>query len=131
MQNYATVPLLCLVLYAADWPQFRGPNGTGVAGDSPLPIEFSRQKNVSWSTAIPPGHSSPVLTDTRIFVTAAESEKLLTLCLDRSNGKIIWRREAPRPRKEEAQPTNSPASPSPVTDGQNVYVFFGDFGLIS
>jgi outer membrane protein assembly factor BamB len=131
MQNYATVPLLCLVLYAADWPQFRGPNGTGVAGDSPLPIEFSRQKNVSWSTAIPPGHSSPVLTDTRIFVTAAESEKLLTLCLDRSTGKIIWRREAPRPRKEESQPTNSPASPSPVTDGQNVYVFFGDFGLIS
>jgi outer membrane protein assembly factor BamB len=43
----------------------------------------------------------------------------------------MWRREAPRPRKEEFQPTNSPASPSPVTDGENVYVFFGDFGLIS
>ena len=130
MPNYATVPLLCLAL-SPDWPQFRGPNGNGIADDSPLPTEFSPQKNVSWSTAVPPGHSSPVLTETHIFLTAAENEKLLTLCLDRASGKIIWRREAPRPRKEESQPTNSPASPSPVTDGQNVYVFFGDFGLIS
>ena len=131
MPNYATVLFLCWVLCAADWPQFRGPNGTGVAGESPLPTGFSPQKNVAWKTAVPPGHSSPVLTETRIFLTAAENEKLLTICLDRASGKIIWRREAPRPRKEESQPTNSPASPSPVTDGENVYVFFGDFGLIS
>jgi outer membrane protein assembly factor BamB len=131
MPNYATVLLLSLVLYVSDWPQFRGPNGAGVADDTLLPVEFSAQKNVAWKTAIPAGHSSPVLTETRIFLTAAENEKLLTLCLDRASGKILWRREAPRPRKEESQPTNSPASPSPVTDGQNVYVFFGDFGLIS
>lgn len=78
-----------------------------------------------------PGHSSPILTETRIFMTAADHEKLLTLCLDRAPGKVLRQREAPRPRKEEFQPTNSPASPSPVTDGRNVYVFFGDFGLIS
>jgi outer membrane protein assembly factor BamB len=128
--HYATVPLLLLVL-AADWPQFRGPNGAGTADGSPLPTEFSPNKNVVWKTAVPPGHSSPILTETRIFMTAAEHDKLLTLCLDRATGKILWRREAPRPRKEESQPTNSPASPSPVSDGQNVYVFFGDFGLIS
>ena len=46
-------------------------------------------------------------------------------------GKILWQREVPRPRLEQYQATNSPASPSPVTDGQSVYVFFGDFGLIS
>jgi outer membrane protein assembly factor BamB len=131
MPHYAMVPLLCVVLSAADWPQFRGPNGSGVADGSPLPTEFSPQKNMAWKTAIPPGHSSPVLTETRIFLTAAENEKLFTLSLDRATGKILWRREAPRPRKEEFQPTNSPASPSPATDGQNVYVFFGDFGLIS
>jgi outer membrane protein assembly factor BamB len=72
-----------------------------------------------------------VLTAKNIFLTAADHDALVTLCLDRATGKILWRREAPRPRKEEFQPTNSPASPSPVTDGQNVYVFFGDFGLIS
>jgi len=129
--HYAIVPLLCSVLLAVDWPQFRGPNGAGVAADGPLPTEFSQQKNVVWKTAIPPGHSSPVLTPARIFLTAVENEALLTLCLDRASGKILWRRQAPRPRKEEFQHTNSPASPSPVTDGQNVYVFFGDFGLIS
>jgi outer membrane protein assembly factor BamB len=131
MPHYAIVPLCFLVLSASDWPQFRGPNGAGVADDSPLPTEFSQQKNVAWKTAVPPGHSSPILTKTRIFLTAYENEKLLTLCLDRTSGKILWRREAPRPRVEESQHTNSPASPSPVTDGENVYVFFGDFGLIS
>jgi outer membrane protein assembly factor BamB len=130
MMNYATVPFLCLVL-AADWPQFRGPNGAGVSDGSALPTKFSPEKNVVWKTAVPPGHSSPILTETRIFMTAADHEKLLTLCLDRATGKTLWQREAPRPRKEEFQPTNSPASPSPVTDGRNVYVFFGDFGLIS
>lgn len=130
MPHYAIVPLFCFVLFA-DWPQFRGPNGAGVADDRPLPAEFSPTQNVAWKTAVPPGHSSPVLTANRIFLTAAEKDTLLTLCLDRPTGKILWRREAPRPRKEEFQPTNSPASPSPVTDGQNVYVFFGDFGLIS
>ena len=129
--HYATVPFLCLVLSAADWPQFRGPNGAGIADDAPLPAEFSPQKNVVWKTAIPPGHSSPILTANRIFLTAADHDTLLTLCLERATGKILWKREAPRPRKEEFQPTNSPASPSPVTDGQNVYAFFGDFGLIS
>jgi outer membrane protein assembly factor BamB len=131
MPHYAIVPFFCLMLSAPDWPQFRGPNGAGVADGGPLPTEFSPQKNVAWKAAIPPGHSSPVLTQTHIFLTAAENDKLLTLCLDRASGKILWRREAPRPRREEFQPTNSPASPSPVTDGENVYVFFGDFGLIS
>jgi outer membrane protein assembly factor BamB len=129
--HYAIVPFLLLVLSPADWPQFRGPNGAGIADEKPLPAEFSPTKNVVWKTAIPPGHSSPVLTAKNIFLTAADHDALVTLCLDRATGKILWRREAPRPRKEEFQPTNSPASPSPVTDGQNVYVFFGDFGLIS
>jgi outer membrane protein assembly factor BamB len=128
--HYAIVPLFLFLLFA-DWPQFRGPNGEGVADGSPLPVEFSAQKNVVWATPLPPGHSSPVLTATRIFMTAAEKNKLLTLCLDRATGRILWTRQAPRPRQEEFQPTNSPASPSPVTDGENVYVFFGDFGLIS
>ena len=57
--------------------------------------------------------------------------KLYTICLDRPTGKILWKREAPRPRLEPYQPTNSPASPSPVTDGKRVYVFFGDFGLLA
>ncbi|MBI3693916.1 MAG: PQQ-binding-like beta-propeller repeat protein [Acidobacteria bacterium] len=139
--------LLALPLAAADWPQFRGPNASGVGTAHHLPVEFGPAKNVVWKTDLPPGHSSPVVSGDRIFLTAADSEKLsdagrekvadtgegklLTFCLDRRTGKILWRREAPRARREAYQPTNSAASPSPVTDGRNVYVFFGDYGLLS
>ncbi len=118
-------------LVAGDWPQFRGPEGRGIAQTSGLPAEFGPAKNLLWKTPLPPGHSSPVLTEDRIFLTAFEDEKLYTLCLERETGRVLWRREAPRPRHEEFNPTHGPASPTPVTDGQNVYVFFGDFGLLS
>jgi outer membrane protein assembly factor BamB len=126
--------MLLLTLTGAksdDWSQFRGPNGTGVSNTKGLPSEFGPQKNVIWKAALPPGHSSPVLTRDRLFVTAHDKEKLLVICLDRQSGKILWQREAPRLHTGRLQNVNGPASPSPVTDGSNVYVFFQDFGLIS
>ena len=123
--------LIQLALTGADWTQFRGPNGSGVSPSKGLPEHFSPQKNVLWRTALPRGHSSPVFTVDHIFVTAFEGKSLLTICLDRDSGKVLWRREAPRPRVESFQQTNGPASPSAVTDGGNVYVFFGDFGVLS
>jgi outer membrane protein assembly factor BamB len=159
---------------AEDWTQFRGPNGTGVSTSTGLPEEFGPNKNVVWKTALPPGHSSPVLTKNRIFVTAyskqqagngkqqtanskqqtanssqqnggvqqfahseqaspieKENYKLLVIALDRSTGKLLWQREVPRSRVGRLQNVNNPASPSPVTDGSNVYVFFQEFGLVS
>ena len=136
-----------------EWSQFRGPNGTGVAETTGLPIEFGPTKNVVWKTELPPGHSSPVLTRDRVFVTAyrkiptatakrrahtvqaspieKENYKLLVIALDRASGKIVWQREVPRARTGRLQNVNNPASPSPVTDGTNVYIFFQEFGLIS
>ncbi len=113
-----------------DWPQFRGPNASGVCQTTGLPSEFGRDKNVIWKKTVPTGHSSPILIKNYIFLTACENEKLLTLCLNRSTGDIIWKKEAPRPRKEKLDFRNNPASPSPATDGKNVYVFFPDFGLL-
>lgn len=136
-----------------EWSQFRGPNGTGVAETTGLPVEFGPKTNVVWKTELPPGHSSPVLTRDRIFVTAyskvpaasakrnahavqdspiqKENYKLLVIALDRATGKILWQREVPRTRVGRLQNVNNPASPSPVTDGTNLYVFFQEFGLIS
>ena len=122
---------LALSLHAADWDRFRGPNGSGVADSTSVPAEFGPGKNLRWKTVLPPGHSSPILSGSRIFLTAYEGDKLLTFSLDRETGKILWRREAPRTRKERVDPRNSPASPSPVSDGKNIYVFFGDYGLVS
>ena len=116
---------------AEDWSQLRGPNGNGVSDAAGLPVEFGVGQNVIWKTALPPGHSSPVLVGDHIFVTATDDEKLLTLCLDRSDGRILWRREAPRARTSELNQFNHAAAPTPVGDGENVYVFFADFGLLS
>jgi outer membrane protein assembly factor BamB len=121
-----------LTIIASDeWSQFRGPNGTGVSETKGLPSEFGPTKNVVWKTALPAGHSSPVLTRDRIFVTAHDKEKLYVIALDRQTGKILWQREAPRSQQGRLQNVNGPASPSPVTDGTNVYVFFQDFGMLS
>ena len=116
---------------ATDWSRFRGPNGTGISNTSGLPNDFGPGKNVAWKTAVPSGHSSPVLTDTRIFMTGADAATLIVLALDRATGKELWRRELPRGAKERLENVNGPASPSPVTDGQRVFAFFQSFGLIA
>lgn len=152
------IPVPLALAVTEDWTQFRGPNGSGISISTDLPGEFGPQKNVVWKTALPPGHSSPVLTRDRIFVTAyekvatsekqssstqknahavqaspieKENYKLLVIALDRATGKILWQREVPRTLKGRLQNVNNPASPSPVTDGSNVYVFFQEFGLVS
>jgi outer membrane protein assembly factor BamB len=121
-----------LTIHATDWPQFRGPNSSGISDSKDVPVEFGPNKNVVWKTPLPPGHSSPVISGERIFLTAVDGEKkLYTLCLNRATGKEMWRREVPRPRQQKLHTNNNPASPSAVVDGKNVYVFFTDFGLIS
>ncbi len=125
------IGLMLTMMAAADWPQFRGPNASGVGETVNLPSEIGPQKNVVWKTALPQGYSSPSIAGDRIFLTGVDNEKLFTFALDRASGKILWRREAPRPRKQEMQRANSPASATPATDGRNVYSFFQDFGLIA
>ena len=114
-----------------EWPQFRGPNGTGVAEGSSLPAKFSAKENVVWKTSIPFARSSPVVTADRVFLTASEGDKLLTLALDRKTGKVMWRSEVARARHMPIYKANDAASPSPVSDGKNVFAFFGELGLIS
>jgi outer membrane protein assembly factor BamB len=127
------LPLVLLLAAAAadDWPRFRGPNGTGLVEAGGLPAELSATRNVVWKTALPPGYSSPVVSGDRVFLTAHEGEKLLTVALDRASGKELWRRESPRDRREKLDRRNGPASPTPAADGKNLYVFFPDYGLLS
>lgn len=117
--------------HAVNWWQFRGPNGSGLYETTGLPMEIGPDTNVVWKRTLATGYSSPVLTEDFIFLTALEDEKLLTLCLDRESGRTIWQKEAPRPRKEEIDSRNHPASPSAATDGKIVVVFFPDFGLLA
>src|SRR3989449_5696704 len=137
VRTFVALLFLSVVSTATDapdpesWSRFRGPNGSGVSISTRLPAELGPDKNVIWKVALPFGHSSPALTRDRIFLTATRSDRLVTICLDRQTGKILWEREAPRARVEKLDSRNGPAGPTPATDGTNVYVFFADFGLLS
>ena len=91
--KFVAVALLVVVFpldaVSKDWPMFRGPNGSGVATAVNLPVEFSPEKNLAWKTLLPPGHSSPVLGETSIFLTGWEGNSLSTFSIDRTNGKIL------------------------------------------
>ena len=113
------------------WPQFRGPNASGIGGGKP-PIYFGPSQNVLWKTAVGAGLSSPIIWAERIFLTEfdQESQKLTTLCIDRRTGKVLWRREVAVEKIEKVHQISSPAGPTPATDGERVYAYFGSYGLV-
>jgi outer membrane protein assembly factor BamB len=115
----------------AEWPRFRGPNGSGVSQSTGLPVEFGPKKNLIWRVSLPPGGSSPIVAGKLLLLTGYNEKALLTLCFDALTGKLLWRREVERSRTERRTAPNDPATPSPVTDGVNVYVLFPEFGLLS
>src|SRR5262245_48413944 len=113
------------------WPQFRGPNGSGVALDAKPPVHFGPGRNMLWSIELPSGYSSPCVWGQRIFLTSFDGEKLETLCLNRRDGKLLWRQTAPA-RQIEAfnKREGTPAAGTPATDGTRVFVYFGSCGLL-
>jgi outer membrane protein assembly factor BamB len=116
---------------AENWPQFRGPNCSGVSDTAKPPIEFGPGKNQLWKVAAPGGASSPCVWGDRIFLTAFDGGKLKTLCYQGSDGKLLWERVAPADKLEEFNASEgSPAASTPVTDGKFVVSFFGSCGLI-
>ena len=123
--------LLTLAATAQEWTRFRGPNGSGVSTDSGFPTEFNKRKNLVWRTPVRSGKSSPVLTRRHVFITAFENGKLFTQCFDRETGKLLWERSVDRARVEPANTLNHPAAITPVTDGETVYVFFPEYGLVA
>jgi len=129
--------LLLMALLAAaaapsgEWARFRGPNGSGVAEVTGLPVEFGPTRNVIWKTDLPQGYSSPIVSGDRIFLTGIRDGRLLCLAIDRATGKVLWEREAPRDRREKLDQRNHPASPSAAADGEHVYFFFADYGLLA
>lgn len=119
--------------WAADWPQFRGPGGIGVApADARPPVRFGPGTNEIWSVAMGPGNSSPITWGDRLFLTSCEGQRLRTLALDRRTGRELWQRSIEVPRLEDVHHSlGSPASATPVTEGERVYAFFGSLGVVA
>src|SRR4026208_276302 len=113
------------------WPQFRGPNSSGLGGGRP-PVQFGPGQTVRWKTAVGSGLSSPSVWGERIFLTEFDrpNKQLATLCIDRRTGKALWRRTVATKTIEEVHEISSPAASTPATDGERVYVYFGSYGLV-
>lgn len=114
---------------AENWPMWRGPRGDGTSLEKNVPTQWSGTQNVAWKTPIPgKGHASPVVWNDRLFlVTANQQQKQrMLLCLDRSDGRILWQRVVLEAPLEPLNSLNSYASSTPATDGARVYVSFLD-----
>ncbi|HTG94781.1 MAG TPA: PQQ-binding-like beta-propeller repeat protein [Pyrinomonadaceae bacterium] len=124
--------LFLLNLPLSDWPQFRGPTGQGHSDEQGLPLNWSETTNVRWKVAIPgKGWSSPVVQGDRIWLTTAtdEGKSLRALSIDRNSGAILQNVEVVRLKSPKlTNSKNSFASPTPVVDGERVYVHFGAYG---
>jgi outer membrane protein assembly factor BamB len=122
-----------LVTSAEDWPQFRGPSGQGVSAEQGLPLQWGESKNIRWKTPVAGrGWSSPVVAGDRVWVTSAVEDRdlsLLVLAFDIETGRQVVSTEVfRRPRSPLLNPKNSWASPTPIADGDRVYVHFGAEG---
>lgn len=134
----------------ADWPQFRGPGGTGSSPDEKVLTQWSDDEGITWKTALPgPGSSSPIIQGDRIFVTCysgyGESRdnvgdikdlKRHLVCLDRKSGKILWQKTVDAVMPEDPYsgmgvPEHGYASNTPVVDSERVYAFFGKTGVFA
>ncbi len=118
------------VASAADWPRFRGPNGTGVVDGTLPPID---PKQPHWKVAIPgKGNGSPIVVTDKVFLqsTSEDSKKRVLYCLDLASGKTLWTRDVPGrtliPKKDGLHAKNSPASSTPASDGKSVFSIFWD-----
>ena len=123
-----------LVLAAEDWPQFRGPGGQGHSSETGLPIEWSETKNVAWKVPVPGrGWSSPVVAGGRVWLTSATNVQrdtsLRLMAFEAETGKPALDVEVFRVRGTDLlNPKNSHASPTPIVEGDRVYVHFGAQG---
>ena len=128
--------LLCVVYVsatqAADWPQFRGPGGQGHSDATNLPLTWSETENITWKVPVAGlGWSSPAIQGDQIWITSAvdEGKTLHAIALDRATGKslhdvTIFELAEPSP----VHSKNSHASPTPLIEGDRVYVHYGAHG---
>ena len=130
-----------------DWPRFRGPNGSGVAESSSVPLEWSSEKNLQWRVPLPgSGTSSPIIVGDRVLLTCytgygvdvqdpGEPDQLVRhlMAYDRETGNQLWRTSVAARGDEDPYQgfitQHGYASSTPVSDGERVYVLFGKSGL--
>jgi outer membrane protein assembly factor BamB len=116
------------------WPRWRGPSGQGLAAGEGYPDRWSPTRNVIWKVEVPgSGHSSPIVWEQQLFLTTSDDggRRRSVLAFDIRDGRLLWRTDAPRTEPEGIYGKNSHASGTAATDGERVYAYFGNHGLLA
>jgi outer membrane protein assembly factor BamB len=109
---------------AENWPQWRGPMLNGVSNEKNLPVKWTTQENVTWKLPLPAwSGSTPIIWNNHIFLNVAEGGNLYLWCADRTKGTVLWKKML-GPGDQKLRKQNM-SSPSPVTDGKNVWALTG------
>jgi outer membrane protein assembly factor BamB/peroxiredoxin len=131
-------PLVSMIVPGGEamkyWSRWRGPSGQGLVDGGNYPDKWSDTENVIWKVAVPGrGHSSPIVWADRILLTTAaeDGSTRSILCFRRSDGKQLWQTAVPSAPAEALYAKNSYASASVSTDGERVYAYFGNAGLMA
>ena len=120
----AVVVFSFAVAHAENWPQWRGPSLNGISNEKNLPERWTTEENVVWKVAMPGvSGSTPIIWRDRIFLNVAEGDNLALWCVDKNKGEVLWKQ--PLGAGNVKMRKHNMASPSPVTDGRNVYVITG------
>jgi len=115
---------LSILGLAEDWPQWRGPSLNGLSTEKNLPVHWSTSENVAWKLAMPSKTAStPIIWGNYIFLNVAHGDDLALWCIDKAKGMLVWKKIVARGNYKINKQNMS--SPSPVTDGKNVYVMTG------
>lgn len=145
------LPLVAFsVLVGADWPRFRGADGSGASAETGLPLHWSEDDGLVWRTELPgPGSSCPVVSAERVFLTCYSGYgvdrddpgdpaglRRHVVCVGKESGKLLWDRsiessQRVSPFRGVGMPHHGYASSTPVADGERVYAFFGTAGVVA
>ncbi|MFN9714175.1 MAG: PQQ-binding-like beta-propeller repeat protein [Planctomycetota bacterium] len=111
---------------ADSWPQWRGPRGDGVSTEKNLPTKWSKTQNVKWRCELPgQAGATPIVWKDRIFLTSADGDDLVLLCIQTTDGRKLWQKKIGAGNQDARAGEGNSASPSPSTDGEYVWCFFG------
>ena len=115
---------LSLSSFAADWPQFRGPDSTGVAADATIPAK----PKIDWSAPLPGrGLASPIVVGGKVFITASsgpKQERLHVICFNAADGAKLWERQLNATGRTMSHPKTSVAACTPCSDGRRVFALW-------
>jgi len=117
------------VVYAENWPNWRGPKRDGTSSETGLPQKWSKTESVIWRTPLPgSAAATPIIWGDRIFLTSADGENLVLICISK-DGKILWKQTVGSGNRSAKGDEANLAAPSPSTDGKYVFAFFGSGDL--